>query len=163
MEMKGIVHIRVDARLIHGQVAAIWSHYLKLTRIMVIDNEIAADEMQKKLLRMVAPAGVCTSIISEETALSNIKSGKYENQRVLILIKSPETINFLRNNGMDIKTFNVGNMATRDNTRQITKSISVTPKEEEILKELIRDGVRITVQMVPNESVKNMKDILNIS
>lgn len=64
---------------------------------------------------------------------------------------------------MDIKTFNVGNMATRDNTRQITKSISVTPKEEEILRELIRDGVKITAQMVPNESVKNMKDILNIS
>ena len=69
--MKGIVHIRIDDRLIHGQVAAFWTNSLSISRIMVVNDEVAVDEMQKSLLRMVAPASVRTSIISKETAIKN--------------------------------------------------------------------------------------------
>lgn len=158
--MKGIVHVRIDSRLIHGQVAVVWSHFLQVTRIMVIDDEIAVDDMQKSLLRMVAPAEVRTSIISKETAANNIKAGKYEGQRVMILVKSPETIQYLMDQGIRVPSFNVGNMATREGTKQITKSISITPEEEKIFRELLTKGVEITVQMVPNDSVKYLKDIL---
>ena len=91
--MKGIVHIRIDDRLIHGQVAAFWTNSLSISRIMVVNDEVAADEMQKSLLRMVAPASVRTSIISKETAIKNISAGKYEGQRVLLVLHhSPKVI-----------------------------------------------------------------------
>lgn len=160
MEMKGFVNIRIDSRLIHGQVAGIWSPYFEVTRIMVIDDEIVQDDMQKELLRMVAPAGVRTSILSKEKALANILAEKYSNQRVLLVVKTPYYIQYLKDNGVDVQTINVGNMSTRENTRRITSSICITPEEEEIFKDLIDKGVKVTVQMVPTDSQKLLKDLL---
>lgn len=160
MEMKGFVNVRVDSRLIHGQVAGIWSPYLEVTRIMVIDDEIVQDDMQKELLRMVAPAGVRTSILSKEKALANILGEKYSNQKVLLVVKTPYYIQYLKDNGIDVKTINVGNMSTRENTRRITSSICITTEEEKIFKDLISKGVKVTVQMVPTDSQKLLKDLL---
>ena len=52
--MKGFVHIRIDDRLIHGQVATRWSTGLKVNRIMVIDDAVAANDNEKAILRMAA-------------------------------------------------------------------------------------------------------------
>ena len=83
--MKGIIHIRIDDRLIHGQVATMWTNNLGATRIMVINDEVANNDLQKSVLRMAAPSNVSTSIITRETALKNISSGKYEGQKYLLL------------------------------------------------------------------------------
>ena len=60
--------IRIDDRLIHGQVATRWSTGLKVNRIMVIDDAVAANDNEKAILRMAAPAGVNTSILPLEKA-----------------------------------------------------------------------------------------------
>ena len=74
--MKGIVHIRIDDRLLHGQVVAFWSNSLQISRVMVINDEVANDELQKTFLRMVAPANIRTSILGKETAVKNILNEK---------------------------------------------------------------------------------------
>lgn len=158
--MEGFVNIRIDSRLIHGQVAGIWTPYLQATRIMVIDDEIAQDDLQKDLLRMVAPVGVSTSISSKEKALNNIKEKKYINQRVLLVLKNPYYLLYLVENGVKISQINVGNLSTRENTRKITSTISITNEEEEIFRKLLERNVEITVQMVPNDSIKYLKDLL---
>lgn len=158
--MEGFVNIRIDSRLIHGQVAGIWTPYLQATRIMVIDDEIAQDDLQKDLLRMVAPVGVSTSILSKEKALNNIKEKKYTNQRVLLVLKNPYYLLYLVENGVKISQINVGNLSTRENTRKITSTISITNEEEEIFRKLLERNVEITVQMVPNDSIKYLKDLL---
>ena len=50
--MEGIVHIRIDARMIHGQVAVMWSNYLRVNRIMVANDAVAEDEITKSALRI---------------------------------------------------------------------------------------------------------------
>lgn len=160
MDMKGFVNIRIDSRLIHGQVAGIWSPYLNITRIMVIDDMIVNDDMQKDLLRMVAPPGVSTSILSKEKALANIMSRKYENQRVLLVLKDPKYLLYLLDNGINIREINVGNLSKRENTRTITSSIYITNEEESIFRKLLLKNVDISVQMVPNDSKRKLKDLL---
>ncbi|MGL5354890.1 MAG: PTS system mannose/fructose/N-acetylgalactosamine-transporter subunit IIB [Clostridium sp.] len=150
--MKGIIHIRIDDRLIHGQVATRWSTGLGASRIMVANDEVAVDEMQKGILRMVAPPGIATSIISKETASKNILAGKYAAQKVLMVLKNPMDAVALMDSGLEIKELNVGNMAKRDNTQQIKKSISVTKEEFEAFKILMDRGVKLTARMVPDEA-----------
>lgn len=149
--MKGIVHIRIDDRLIHGQVATRWSTGLGATRIMVANDQVAADDMQKSILRMVAPPGIATSIISKDTAATNILAGKYASQKVLIVLKNPMDALDLMEKGLQITHINVGNMAKRDNTVQIKKSISVTDEEVKAFKSLMEKGVNLTARMVPDE------------
>lgn len=150
--MEGIIHIRIDDRLIHGQVAAFWSNTLQATRIMVINDEVANDDMQKKILRMAAPTGIATSIITKEKALNNISAGKYQNQRVLVIFKNPEDILELMEKGLPIKKVNVGNMGAKANTVAIKKSVNITEKDRAVFEKLMALGVQLTARMVPDES-----------
>nr|WP_321027131.1 PTS sugar transporter subunit IIB [Clostridium neonatale] len=158
--MEGITHIRIDDRLIHGQVATMWTNELGATRIMVINDEVANNDMQKSLLRMAAPPNVSTSIITRETAVKNISAGKYKGQKVFIVVKSPLDILYLLNNGLDIKEINVGNMSAKSNTEVIKTTISVTKEEKEAFKELIERGVEVTAIMTPGAPKVYLKDSL---
>lgn len=159
-KMQGIIHIRIDDRLIHGQVATRWTAETKATRILIPNDQVAVDDTQKQILRMAAPSGVNTSLITVEKAASNILAGKYASQRVLLVVKSPLDIVRLKQLGLDIKEFNVGNMAKRDNTKQIKRSISITDEEKQAFEQLINDGVKITAQMVPDENAPLIKDLI---
>ena len=99
---------------------------------MVINDEVANNDLQKSVLRMAAPSNVSTSIITRETALKNISSGKYEGQKVFIVVKSPLDLLYLVKNGLDIKKINVGNMSSKKNTEVVRPSISVTAEENGI-------------------------------
>lgn len=156
--MKGIIHIRIDDRLIHGQVAMFWTNELHASRIMVINDEVANNTMQKSLLRMAAPANVATSIITREKAVANISSGKYEGQRVLIVVKSPVDILYLVNHGLDITSLNVGNLSGRDHTTSIRPNINVTDEEMDAFKQLLDKGIEITTVMTPNDAKTYLKD-----
>lgn len=158
--MEGIVHIRIDDRLIHGQVAVFWTRRLNANRIMVIDDAVAVDEIRKATLRMVAPAGVNTSILQVEKAAANILSDRYKGQRVLVVVNSPLVIERLINLGLDIKELNVGNLSKRDGTEQIKKSISVSEEEKACFKRLMDTGVTITANMTPEEHGNYLKDYL---
>lgn len=158
--MEGIKHIRIDDRLIHGQVATMWTNKLGISRIMVINDDVAKNDIQKSVLRMAAPSNVSTSLISKEVAFNNIQSGKYKGQSVLIIVKSPLDLLELVNKGMDVKKINVGNMSAKDNTKVIRPSISVTPEEKVALKELIDKGIEVTAIMTPDDSKVLLKDYL---
>lgn len=158
--MEGIIHIRIDDRLIHGQVATQWTNELGTTRIMVINDEIAKNDVQKTVLRMAAPPNVATSIISKETAATNIKSGKYRGQKVLIVVKSPIDILALIDLGLPIKQVNVGNMSVREGTRHVRPTVSVNTQEEHAFNQLLNQGVEITTIMVPGDNTIFLKDVM---
>ncbi|MFZ7942558.1 PTS system mannose/fructose/N-acetylgalactosamine-transporter subunit IIB [Neobacillus sp. 19] len=156
--MQGITHIRVDDRLIHGQVATFWTNELGVNRIMVINDAIANDPTQKSILRMAAPAHVSTSIITHETAVTNISNGKYAGQKVLVVVKSPLDVLKLVEAGLDITKFNVGNISSRPNTVALKPNISVTKEEREALEKLLDKGIEITSIMTPSDSNDLLKD-----
>lgn len=159
--MEGIVHIRVDDRLIHGQVATRWATGLRVNRIMIIDDKVAVNDDEKSILRMAAPAGVNTSILTFEKGLNNVKNGNYKGQRVLLIVKTPEILVQLMNGGLALKEVNVGNMSSRPGTTQIKKSISMTENEKVAVHQLLSQGVKVTAQMVPEESDASIEGFLN--
>ena len=149
--MEGFVHIRVDDRLIHGQVATRWATGLKVNRIMIIDDAVAVNETEKSILRMAAPAGVNTSILQFEKALANIKNGNYAGQRVMLVVKSPVILVKMMEAGIDLLPVNIGNMSNRPGTTQYKKSISMTADEKAAVEKLLQSGIKVTAQMVPDE------------
>ncbi|MGH0554454.1 PTS sugar transporter subunit IIB [Bacillus pretiosus] len=159
--MEGIVHIRVDDRLIHGQVATRWATGLRVNRIMIIDDKVAVNDDEKSILRMAAPAGVNTSILTFEKGLNNVKNGNYKGQRVLLIVKTPEILAQLMNGGLTLKEVNIGNMSNRPGTTQIKKSISMTENEKVAVQQLLSQGVKVTAQMVPEESNASIEEFLN--
>ena len=149
--MEGFVHIRVDDRLIHGQVATRWATGLKVNRIMIIDDAVAVNETEKSILRMAAPAGVNTSILQFEKALANLKNGNYAGQRVMLVVKSPVILVKMMEAGINLLPVNIGNMSNRPGTTQYKKSISMTEDEKAAVEKLLQSGIKVTAQMVPDE------------
>ena len=146
-----IVSIRIDDRLIHGQVATRWATGLKVNRIMIIDDAVAVNETEKSILRMAAPAGVNTSILQFEKALANIKNGNYAGQRVMLVVKSPVILVKMMEAGINLLPVNIGNMSNRPGTTQYKKSISMTEDEKAAVEKLLQSGIKVTAQMVPDE------------
>ncbi len=150
---ENIVNTRIDERLIHGQVAGIWSTSLSTQRIIVANDEAATDPLQKSSLRMAVPSSMRLSVLGVEAAAKNIQSGKYGKQRLFLLFKNPkDVLRFIEAQG-PIKTVNVGNMSYKEGAREVTKSIQVLPEEEQIFETIASKGVTVTAQLVPNDPV----------
>ncbi|MGX7137544.1 hypothetical protein RV15_GL000173 [Enterococcus silesiacus] len=146
-----IVNTRIDERLIHGQVAGIWSTSLDTQRIIVANDEAASDPLQKSSLRMAAPTSMRLSVLPVAKAAENICAGKYGKQRLFLLFKNPTDVLKFLDAGGPIETVNVGNMSYKEGAREVTKSIQVLEAEEAVFESITSKGVNITAQLVPND------------
>lgn len=158
--MKGIVHIRVDDRLIHGQVATRWVGFFNANRIMIIDDEVAGNEVEKVMLRSAAPEGCNTSILTFEKAANNIKQGNYDHQNVLILIKTPDIALKMLEFGLNVTQVNIGNMSNTTERKQIKRSVSLSPQELDTIHSLINQGVKVTARMTPDEAETDIRNFI---
>ena len=103
-----IIGVRIDGRLIHGQVANLWTTKLNITRIMVVDDEVAKNDIEKSGLKLATPPGVKLSVLPIEKAANNILAGKYDSQRLLIIAREPDRLLKLVELGVPIEEINVG-------------------------------------------------------
>lgn len=156
-----IIGVRIDGRLIHGQVANLWTTKLNISRLMVVDDEVAKNDIEKSGLKLATPSGVKLSVLPAEKAANNIIAGKYDSQRLLIIAKRPKYLLELVKLGVDLKKINVGNMSQSEKTKSITKSINVEDKDIEEFKELNNLGVKIISQMVPEDKEEDFISLIN--
>ena len=68
MKIDGIVLVRIDDRLIHGQVMTSWLNYTSANKIMIIDDEVANDAFMKSVLKTCVPANVKLATFTVEKA-----------------------------------------------------------------------------------------------
>lgn len=145
-----IIHARVDERLIHGQVATVWTRITGTERIVVVNDEAIKDEMLIGVLKMAKPAGIKLSIVSVNKGIQNFVNDKYE-EKVFVLTKNIQDMKKLIDGGAPIKEFNVGNISKHEGATQIKNSVSLTSHDVEDIKELDKNGVVIKAQMVPGD------------
>ncbi|KAA0691173.1 PTS mannose/fructose/sorbose transporter subunit IIAB [Enterococcus faecium] len=157
---ENIVNVRIDERLIHGQVAGIWAPSLHTQRIIVINDEAAADSLQKSSLRMAAPTSMRLSVLPVESAAKNIRSGKYGKQRLFLVFKNPtDVLRYLKAGGK-LTHVNVGNMSYKEGSKDITKSIKVLEEEIDVFESIAAMDINVTAQLVPNDPVIDFMDKL---
>ncbi len=157
---ENIVNVRIDERLIHGQVAGIWAPSLHTQRIIVINDEAAADSLHKSSLRMAAPTSMRLSVLPVESAAKNIRSGKYGKQRLFLVFKNPtDVLRYLKAGGK-LTHVNVGNMSYKEGSKDITKSIKVLEEEIDVFESIAAMDINVTAQLVPNDPVVDFMDKL---
>ncbi|EGP4755031.1 PTS mannose/fructose/sorbose transporter subunit IIAB [Enterococcus faecium] len=157
---ENIVNVRIDERLIHGQVAGIWAPSLHTQRIIVINDEAAADSLQKSSLRMAAPTSMRLSVLPVESAAKNIRSGKYGKQRLFLVFKNPtDVLRYLKAGGK-LTHVNVGNMSYKEGSKDITKSIKVLEEEIDVFESIAAMDINVTAKLVPNDPVVDFMDKL---
>jgi len=146
-----IVLTRIDNRLLHGIVMTQWAGTTGANRIMVIDDDVANNAEAKQAMNLAKPAGMSSSIITYETAVNNIKAGRYDGQKIFLLAKSPLTILKLVEDGIKIPHLQIGATEALQGFR-CSKRAYLTDEELEAVKKMIGLGVKVTVQHVPTDS-----------
>ena len=147
-----IVLVRIDDRLMHGLVATVWSKETRCERIIVCNDDVANDEIQKTLIVQVAPPGVKASVVDIEKAIRVYKNPKYEGVRVLLIFTNPTDIVRMVEGGVDIKSVNIGGMAFKEGKKQITSAVSVDQKDIDALKKLHERGIELEIRKVASDT-----------
>lgn len=147
-----IIHARVDERLIHGQVAAVWTRVTGATRIAVVNDKAVHDEMQIGALSFARPTGMKLVILSVRRGLITLINGKYEDDKTFLLTKNIKDMRLLVEGGVKVDTVNIGNVAPHDDARKIKASVYLNDEDIADINAMIAAGVHVTAQMVPSES-----------
>ena len=156
-----IKHFRIDERLIHGQVATVWVNQLGCNRIIVANDEAIKNEMTITALKLACPTAVKLSVLSIPKAVQNVKDGKYDNDKVFFITKNITDCKRVLDLGFEIESVNVGNASFKDGKVKVKKSVNLFEEEIAMINEIIASGVKVTAQMLPNETDASIEVFLN--
>lgn len=144
--------LRVDHRLLHGQVAFSWTSSVSADCILIANDAVVDDELRKTTMKLAQPQRVKLVIKGMDASIEAINSGITDKYKLLIVVESVHDAYRLAKNCEQVKTINLGGTKVRENSRNISKAINILPEEEAELKELIQDGIEVEIRMVPDDS-----------
>lgn len=151
---------RVDTRLLHGQVATAWTPASKADRIIVASDEFAQDDLRKQLIKQAAPGGVKANVVPISKLIEASKDPRFGNTHALILFQTPQDALRAVEGGVEINELNVGSMAHSTGKTMVNNVLSMD-KEDVATFEKLRDlGVTFDVRKVPNDSKKNLFELI---
>lgn len=147
--MKKVVLLRIDDRLLHGQVVVSWIHFLKVNEVIITDDEYARDEFMCQLIEASAPENIAVQVLTVYDTVSYLM-GEDEGSRILILCKNIETVKNLVEK-VEIDTINLGGLGAAQGRKRFHNSIHLSDEEINILKDIARKNVNVEVKMLPKD------------
>ncbi|MBO0636150.1 PTS mannose transporter subunit IIAB [Pantoea agglomerans] len=151
---------RIDDRLIHGQVATRWTKETNVQRIIVVSDEVANDHVRKTLLTQVAPPGVTAHVVDVDKMVRVWNNPKYGQDRVMLLFTNPTDVLRVVEQGVDIKTVNIGGMAFRQGKTQVNNAVSVDEKDIAAFRKLNERNIELEVRKVSSDQKLKMMDLI---
>lgn len=152
--------LRVDHRLLHGQVAFSWTQELGVDCILIANNDVPNNEIRKTAMKLAKPQGVKLVIKNISDSIKALKSGVTDKYKLFIVVESVADAYSLATAYPQINHINLGGTKPADGTKQISKAINVTNKDESKLKELVNQGCEIEIRQVPNDKKELYKEMM---
>lgn len=151
---------RIDSRLLHGQVATAWTKTVKPTRIIVVSDGVAKDELRKNLIEQAAPPGVKANVVPVDKMIQVAKDSRFGNTKAMLLFETPQDALRAIEGGVDVKELNIGSMAHSVGKIAVSKVLSLGKDDVKTFEKLKAKGIQFDVRKVPNDSKENMDDII---
>lgn len=156
--MPNIVLTRIDNRLIHGQVATMWTSTVGANLLLVANDAVSKDEFRQNLMDMAAPAAAQTRYFSIEKTINIIHKAS-PSQMIAIICENPQDVLKLVEGGVPIKKVNIGNMHMAEGKHQISKAVCVDQSDIDAFKRLKDLGVELEIRRVPSESAEDINKL----
>ncbi|VGM95728.1 EIIAB-Man [uncultured Avibacterium sp.] len=152
--------LRIDSRLIHGQVATSWAKAVKCEAIFAVSDEVSEDPIRRDLLLQVAPEHLKSYVIPVEKAIKVYHNPKYAGKNILWLVTNPTDIVRLIEGGVKVDKVNVGGMTYKEGNQQLSQAVTVNQQDVEAFRKLLDLGVDLSLQQVassPKEPLTKQK------
>lgn len=140
--------VRIDDRLIHGQVVVGWCPSLKPDRLILCDNEVAQNEWEAEIYKD-AGAGYRTSICTVEETVEMLQDEQFMHERVFLIVSSPRVILQLNDLGLKIDKVIVGGMHYEPGKRKVLDFVYIDDQDLECFRDLSKQNVALEAKDVP--------------
>jgi len=158
-----VVSIRVDDRLIHGQVALVWTKELDTPGIVVANDAACQNEMQKMTLSMAVPTGKKLLIRSIRDSIELLNSERAQAMRIFVLVNCVKDALSLVESVKNIQSVNVANVGRFDgseNKVNLIGTLMLNQNELDCLKKLVTYDLPVFHQIIPTDSKVQVKNLL---
>ena len=155
-----IAHVRVDTRLLHGQVATTWTKTVSPDRIIVVSDGVAHDQLRKTMIEQAAPPGVPANVVPISKMIEVTKDPRFGATKAMLLFENPQDLLAAIEGGVDIKEANIGSMAHSVGKVVVTNAIAMDNADVETLEALHAKGVALEARKVPSDSPVSYEDLI---
>lgn len=151
----GRLHVRIDNRLLHGQVVQFWIPYLEVEHLLIADDLAASNTAMAAVYRMAVPRRIRLSVVSMVELLGAVK----ESNALPSLIIMGDVFDFARAymNGFRCAQITLGNIHSAPGRIRVTDTVYLTPEELEALSRFSDADIRVQIQTFPGESLNLIK------
>jgi mannose/fructose/N-acetylgalactosamine-specific phosphotransferase system component IIB len=151
--------VRVDNRLVHGQILEAWVPSLKAVSIIVVNDEVARDLFRESVIRMVVPSYIELYVFDVEEFSKSCSYNDWKFGRSIILFDRIGDALRAYNLGFAYDRINIGNVHDGEGKCCVSSSIFLDRKDAEDLKTLVDSGVTVEIQCIPNDRPVDFRDV----
>lgn len=152
--------LRIDDRLIHGQVATTWAKSTGISRIIVVSDQVATNPLQKILLKHAAPPEIKAHVISVSKLIEIANHPLMKDVKVMLLFTNPTDVMDSYKNGIRFEEVNIGGMKFTEGKQMITHFVSVDQEDISAFQYLDAKGIELEIRKVPGDRKQLVMDVL---
>lgn len=151
--------VRIDDRLIHGQVMTKWSKGMGTNAIYVIDDATAADDFMKDIyISTNSSADLKIKVFSVDEVIEEWKKDEFGNDKVILLFKTVTNAKKFIDSGVPVAELNIGGIAKKPNSTFVISTVGLSKDDAALLQEVKDKGVEIYFQIVPDTKRVSFED-----
>lgn len=150
--------MRVDDRLIHGQVAATWTNTIGADCILIAKDNITPLEITA--CKISVPSGIKLVIKNVEDSIKAINSGVTDKYKLFIVVDNVTAAYRLMKGCEQVNELNLGRTVKREGTEPLGTHVHVTSEQKTMLKELVSEGYNVYLQTIPTASPTPLTKVL---
>jgi PTS system mannose-specific IIB component len=155
-----ILLVRIDNRLIHGQILEAWVPRLAAREVVVADDAAAASPLARAALTLCVPPDLPVRV--EPIAAVDWGALAASKTPTLVVIRDVEGVVRARAGGLApamTPAINVGNVHFAPDRRSVTASVFLSRGEVDTLRALEREGFRVEVRPIPTEAPLGLDEV----
>lgn len=146
--------VRIDNRLIHGQIIETWLPHTGAKCILVANDELSSDSMQQSIMSLAIPQSVQSIFVNVENVQDELNTDGRGDSDTIVLFSNCTDAKRAFEAGFEYDSLNVGNVHYVPGKTQISPSVALSDDEEGCLRFLNRQGVELDFRCVPNDPVQ---------
>jgi mannose/fructose/N-acetylgalactosamine-specific phosphotransferase system component IIB len=154
-----IVLVRVDDRLVHGQILEGWLPCTKAQELLVANDALAQDDLRKAIMQLAIPYTVDLIIDSVERIALLLQETEEREIRQIVIVDNPLDALRLKRAGVRFDRLNLGNLRPNNVTVCLSRSVSVGEDTLEALEHIVREGIQVNIQSVPYEKAVDLFEV----
>lgn len=145
--------LRVDDRLLHGQVAQSWASFYHIDKIFIINDEVVNDEFSKVTLNLAKPKNVYLLFYELDTCSEILQEALESDDRVMVIVENFRDAWALHEILPSIHSINIGGLRNKadQNSLTLNRFVVLCRRDIEICKRLLNKGVKLEIRQIPAE------------